>query len=152
MGVQMTVQRREAYTELLEVLKRVDTSLINKIPQELLNYFKQYKSEEYKYIYDDNLSLSEQKLNSITLSLLAMLNLNYWCEDEEHKKELLRNYNENEIKYQEELREKYNPDNIFKDRQVSSTPVAENMQMVEYKKPTWYKKIFEKILSIFKRN
>jgi len=149
MGAQMTVQRREAYTELLEVLKRIDTSLVEKIPPELLNYFKQYKSEEYEYIYDDNLSLSEQKLNSITLSLLAMLNLNYWCEDEEHKQELLKRYNDNEIKYQKELREQYNSDNIFKDRQVGE-PVPEDMQMVEYKKPAWYKKIFVKILSIFK--
>lgn len=152
MGVQMTVQRREAYTELLEVLNRVDKSLVNKIPKELLNYFKQYKSNEYEYIYDENLPLSDQKLSHITLSLLAMINLNYWCEDEEHKQELLKKYNDNEIKYQEKLRKKYNFDNIFKDRQVKYEPVAENMQMVEYKKVTWYKKIFEKILSIFKKN
>ena len=69
MGVQMTVQRREAYTELLEVLNRVDKSLVNKIPKELLNYFKQYKSNEYEYIYDENLPLSDQKLSHITLSL-----------------------------------------------------------------------------------
>ena len=152
MGVQMTLERRKAYTELLEVLKRVDTSLVSKIPPELLNFFKEYKINEYEYMYDENLSLSEQKLNSITLSLLAMLNLNYWCEDEEHKKELLRKYNDNEIKYQEKLREKYNPDNLFKNSHVNSTPIAENMQIVEYKKTAWYKKIFEKILSIFKRN
>ena len=150
MGIQMTLERRKAYTELLEILKRVEPELLSKIPKKLLNYFEQYKSNEYEYIYDDNLSLSDQKLNSITLSLLAMLNLNYWCKDEAHKKELLELYSDNERKYQEELKEKYNIDNVFKERQVSSIPVAENMQIIEYKKPAWYKKIFESILSIFK--
>ena len=145
----MTLERRKAYIELLEVLKRMDKALVEKIPKDLIKFFDQNKAEDYDFIYNDNLSLSEQNLNSITLSLLAMLNLNYWCEDEEHKKELLKKYNENEVKYQEELREKYNPDNLFKNRQVSSIPVADNMQMVEYREPTWYKKIFDKILSFF---
>ena len=43
-----------------------------------------------------------------------MLNLNYWCENEIHKEELLRKYKENEIIYQEELRKKYDPNDIFR--------------------------------------
>ena len=148
----MTMQRREAYVELLEILKRVDIKLVDKIPKGLMEFFERNKSQEYMYIYNDEKTLKEQSLNNITLSLLAMLNLNYWCENEEHKNELITKYNENDKRYQEELREKYNTDNIFKERQVNAIPVAENMQMVEYKKPVWYKKIFEKILTFLKKN
>ncbi len=148
MMVQMTMERQKAYVELLEVLKRVDQNLINKIPKDLIKFFNDNKSQEYTYTYNDEKTLEEQNLNNITLSLLAMLNLNYWCESEEHKQELLAQYKENEEKYQEELREKYNPDNIFKDKQEKSIPVAENMQMVSYKESI-FKRIINKIKTIF---
>ena len=148
----MTLKRREAYTELLEVLKRVDKRLLNKIPKGLLNYFERYKANEYEYIYDDNLSLSEQNLSSITLNLLAMLNLNYWCENEEHKKELLSKYDDNERKYQEELREKYNPDNIFnneyQDNKIKEDIIQEEISLVEYKESV-FTRIINKIKQIF---
>ena len=152
MVIQTTMQRREAYVELLEILKRVDEKLVEKIPEDLLRFFNRNKSQEYEYVYDDNKSLSEQNLSSLTLSILAMLNLNYWCESEEHKQELLNRYNENEDRYQEELRQKYNPDTIFEKRQEvqQAASIAENMQLIAYEEPKWYKKIFEKILNFFK--
>lgn len=41
-----------------------------------------------------------------------MLEFKYWATDNE-KKVLNDALKKNEIKYQEELREKYNPDNLF---------------------------------------
>ena len=60
---------------------------------------------------------------------------------------------ENEIKYQSELREKYNPDNIFKNRNnltqkeesIENKPVA----LIEYKENI-FKKMINKILVFFK--
>lgn len=46
-----------------------------------------------------------------------MLNLQYWCKDENEKERLKSVYAENKRKYQDELREKYNPDNLFKNKQ-----------------------------------
>ena len=152
METQKTLERKKAYVEILEILKRVDKKLVDKIPQKLIDFLNKNKDEEYYFKYDDTKRLKEQKLSSITLDLLGMLDLNYWCENEEEKQKLIKKYSEKEKKYQDELREKYNPDNIFEKRKVDTTPVAENMQIAEYKEPTWYKKIFEKILSIFKRN
>ena len=152
MGVQKILDRKKAYVEILEILKRVDKKLVDKIPQKLIDFFNKNKDEEYYFKYDDTKRLKEQKLNSITLDLLGMLDLNYWCEIEDEKQKLIKKYSVNEKSYQEELRKKYNPDNIFQKRNVDTMPVDEHMQMVEYKEPAWYKKIFEKILSIFKRN
>ena len=63
-------------------------------------------------------------------------------------------YSKNENIYQEELREKYNPDNIFK-KQVQGTSIEENIikdgvAMVEYKE-SMFKRIINKIKSIFNR-
>lgn len=68
-----------------------------------------------------------------TLALIAMLNLQYWCKDENEKERLKSVYAENERKYQDELREKYNPDNLFKNKQRVVEEKFEKTAMVEYK-------------------
>ena len=43
-------------------------------------------------------TLKEQKLSEEALAILAVLNYNYWCKDEERKKELIKIYAENDKK------------------------------------------------------
>ena len=88
--------------------------------------------------------------------LLAILNLNYWCDSEEEKQELLKIFSKNtEIKIQEQkiLEEKYNPDNIFKKgQQVNQEYVFTNeLAMTEYKEQNIIQKILGKIIRMFKR-
>ena len=110
----MIINRKNSYAEILEILKNMDKIYVDRIPKKLIKFFEENKSNVYDFKYNSELKLNQQNLNENTLALLAMLNLNYWCESEEHKEELIARYNENEQKYQEELQEKYNPDNIFK--------------------------------------
>ena len=42
-----------------------------------------------------------------------MLNLNYWCNNNEEKARLISKYKQNEIKLENEKKIKYNPDKIF---------------------------------------
>lgn len=59
---------------------------------------------------------------------------------------------ENEIKYQEELRKKYNPENMFEKRSI--TIKGQNIQktsLVEIKKETFMQKIIKRIQEIFRR-
>ena len=58
---------------------------------------------------------------------------------------------ENELKYQEELKEKYNPNNLFKNIREKTNVKMEYTEMIEYKKSKWYKNIFSKILNIFRK-
>ena len=81
--------------------------------------------------------LEEQGLSKQTLSILSVLNYNFWCKDEEKRKQLIEKYSENERKYQEELREKYNPANMFKQAKTEiveqQEQIVEPVAMVEYK-------------------
>ena len=77
--------------------------------------------------------------------MLAVLTYNYWSSETE-KKDIIERLNENENNYQEELREKYNPDNIFKNRETKVEALENSVAMVEYKKS-----IFSKIKNWFKR-
>lgn len=137
MEQQMIIDKQQSYVEILEILKYIDKSYINKIPKEIIKFFEENKSQDYKFNYDSSIPLNKQKLNHNTLNLLAMLNLNYWCENEEHKKELISKYIENEKKYQEELHRRYNPDNLFKHNQkeknVEENLESNNAELVKYK-------------------
>lgn len=153
MEQQMIINRKNSYVEILEILKHIDEIYVDKIPKKLIEFFEENKANNYEFKYDCTVELYKQNLNDNTLALLAMLNLNYWCESKEHRKELISRYNENERKYQEELREKYNPDNIFKKHNQEKNieeDVVKELAMVEYKESI-FKKIINKIKSIFIR-
>ena len=103
-----------AYAEVYEILSFMEPKYIDKIPLKLMELFREEKLKDYKPNIEPTIPLDEQKLQKKTLIILAMLNINYWCEDENEKKELIKLYSENDKRKEEELRERYNPDNLFK--------------------------------------
>lgn len=142
----ISIATRQAYTEIDNFIELLDEYNKNKIPQKLREYFKKEKDGEYIKNINPNQPIKEQNLKEETLALIAMLNLQYWCEDENEKQRLKAIYAENERKYQEELREKYNPDNLFKNKQKIVEEKTEETLMVEYKESI-IKKILNKILN-----
>lgn len=137
MGISITT--RQAYTEIDNFIELLDEHKKNKIPQKLREYFKKEKDKEYIKTIDLNQPIKEQNLKEETLALIAMLNLQYWCEDENEKQRLKTIYSENERKYQNELREKNKPDNLFKIKKHttlnSTVDVSQNSStsLIEYK-------------------
>lgn len=152
MAMQMTSERMEAYVEVIEILKHMDEKYVEKIPKKLMNFFESNCSKDYVFNLNLNKPLVEQKLKSKTLSILGMLNVNYWCESEEMKKKLLEKYYENEKLYQQELRKKYNPDNIFQknnqENKIKNNITEKDLSLVRYKE-SFFNKFISKIKSIF---
>ena len=140
----------KAYAEVDEILSFMEDVYIDKIPKKLRELFKNERLEDYKTNIDPKIPLDEQKLQKKTFSILAMLNLNYWCEDEKEKQDLIAIYAENDRK-KEELREKYNLDNLFKKKETAQKNTAENTVLVEYKEEKFFKKLIKKIMNFFKR-
>lgn len=147
----MNKERKEAYVEVLEVLNNMESKYIEKVPSKLIEFFKKNSSKDYEFHLDKTIPFEEQKLKENTINILAMLNLNYWCENEEHKKNLLKKYYDNEMRYQEKLMEQYSTDNLFKKKQEQPSNTDQNMQLVEQKEIKWYHKIFNKAINIIKR-
>ena len=150
----LSINTRQAYTEIDNFIELLDEYNRNKIPKKLREFFKKEKDNNYTKIIDSNIPIQEQNLKEETLALIAMLNLQYWCEDEEEKQRLKKVYSENERKYQDVLREKYNPDNLFKNKKKTNADVfsTQQMSMVEYKKDTIFTKIKKFILSFVKKD
>ena len=150
----MKSEEKIAYKQLITILNNMEPEYKEKIPKKLMKLFEENSAEDYEFHLDLTRPLQEQELNSKTLALLAMLNLNYWCETEEEKQELIKHYTENERKYQEELRKKYNTDNIFQKNNSENKQeeiTEEQVALVEHKESV-IRKLINKIKSIFHRN
>lgn len=155
----LSVNTRQAYTEIDNFIELLDEYNRNKVPKKLRDYFKKEKDDTYTKTINPNIPIKEQSLKEETLALIAALNLQYWCEDEEEKQRLKKIYSDNEIIHQQKLQEMYNPDDIFKNKQkqeltdnkILSEETQENVAMVEYKKETLIDKFKNFILKIFKK-
>ena len=145
----VSIEYSEAIVEVLEILQYSDDNIIKKIPKKLIEFWQRNKSTTYKPNLDHSKSINEMDLKKKTKSIISMIYLNYLCDDEE-KNNIKLILKDNEEKYQQKLREKYNPDNIFKKynqkQEVAENVVATNMAMVEYKEL-----IFKKIINTIKR-
>ena len=110
------------------------------------------KSSTYNPLYREDKSLNEQNIKRESLSMIALFHLNYWCNSNEEKEQLKQLFKNNEEKHQAEIREKYNPDNLFKNRKqetiVETQTIANEVAMVEYKESI-FKRFINKIKSIF---
>lgn len=144
------IQTKQTYSEIDEFLELLDEKTRNEVPTKLREFFKKEKDNNYHKEINPNISIKEQNLKKETLALIALLNLQYWCKDEKEKERLKQVYADNENKYQEELREKYNPDNIFNknnNQEQVESKIEESKQLVEYKENP-LRKFFEKVLRI----
>lgn len=144
-------ETKQAYSEIDEFLELVNEKTRNQIPIKLRNYFKEEKDISYHKGINPNIPLENQNLKRETLAIIALLNLQYWCKDEAEKKRLLKIYSENQKNYEQELKEKYNPDNIFKKniKEDSSCEVKQDNQSLIV--PQESTNILKKIARFFKR-
>lgn len=141
----------EAIAETLDILEHTNNDDINKIPKKFMDFLKENTSKTYKCNLDYTKRIKDMNLNEKTIGILSVINKKYWCDDEE-RKEFEKRLKENEKIYQEELRKKYNPDNLFKGTNKSKDTreqIATNeVAMVKYEE-SLFKKIWNKILNIF---
>ena len=140
-----------AMAEVIYYLKGIKQEDIDKIPKKLMQYLNENASKEYKCDFDYNKPLKDLKLLDETRGIIGMICYNYWCITEIQKRQYLKRLSENEQKYQRVLYEKYNPDNIFKNKKTESIETTSDMvEIVEYKESI-LKKIINKIKNIFAR-
>lgn len=143
----------KAYAEVDKILSFMEIQYVEKVPRKLREVFKNEKIKDYDPDIKKDIPLNEQNLERKTYAILAMLDLNYWCSNEE-KQELMRAYSNNDKNREEELREKYNPDSIFKSK-TKELEQEENTEeitsLVEYKEESFIKKLINRIKKFFKK-
>ena len=139
----------QTYTEIGCLLKYFPNSFIEKLPNKLLEIISLRSDRKYLIDVDTDKSINEQNISDKTKKVLAVLTYNYWSSETE-KRDIIEHLNENEKKYQEKLREKYNPDNIFKNKASKVETIENSVAIVEYKESffTKFKKFIFRLLHI----
>lgn len=133
-----------AYSEVLEILKYISKEEFNKVPQYMLEMFKNNASNENQFIYDPDKTLQEQNVSEIARTIIAILFRDYWATENQRQK-ILDRQNFDRKKIREEM---YSSDNIFQkhNTQQKENFTTKEIAMVEYKES-----IFTKIKKWFKR-
>lgn len=139
------------YAELSEILKMMEPEEVNKIPKKLLEVIEKEKSNTYIPNYDSKIELNSQSIKKETLAMLALLYINYWCEDENEKKEYLKLIEENEQKYRQQIREKTDIKYITRTPKIEKNNVPEQ-ELAVVKNKRFIKKVIEKIKSFLKKH
>lgn len=148
----MTYETRQAYAEICTVLQYMPDEYVKKIPEKVIKLFQTEKLEDYEVNINKSNPLDKNYLSQKTMVLIAMLNYKYWCPNKKVKDELYKQYLSNNEKYENEIRKKYNTDNLFKNKKTEEIEIKEEIQeLVVYKEKTFIQKIFDKIKSISKR-
>lgn len=144
----------KAYSEVDAILDMLEAEAVEKIPLKVREFFKIEKDKNYiPKISEDFSELDNMELMRETICLLTILDINYWCETEEEKQLILNNLKDNDRIKEEELREKYNPDNIFKSKNKLDNSIINNesVELIEYKERSIIKRILDKILRFLKK-
>ena len=145
----MVYTNEKVFAEVYEILSILGDNYIEKIPVKLYQLIDNSRDNNFFPKYSLDKPFYEQGVSKKSISIIALLHLNYWCNSEDEKNELRHLLNKNEKNLQEELRAKYNPENIFKKNQVYP---ENNMALIEVKKEKKINRIINFIRKIFKLN
>lgn len=127
--------------------------LLDKIPKKFYEMIEEEQDKEYVTSIKE--PLEEQKLKNETIIILGLIYRDFLCSHEEKKRlqeKDARELQEVQKALEDEIRQKYNPDDIFKKKVVEEQTqqnVETRMMVIEEK---WYKKIFNIIKNLFNKN
>lgn len=149
----------KAYKEIVEILKYVPEESVNKIPKEMRDMFEAEQLKTYDFQIDTEKVFEEQELLKETKAILANIFRDYWATDYQ-KARIIEKENQDREEWERKKREKYNPNDIFKNRSTSTNndDTSQNIQEQlneEYNKslPMEVQKqnIFQRLLSFIKK-
>lgn len=149
--MEVTKEQAMAYTEVIEVLKYMSKEEVNKIPHELIDYYKNNMDITYNYKIDEQKNFEEQVLSEKAKIVLAILFRDYWAT--ESQKERIKSKEKYDLQQLEEEKQKNYEGDIFKNNkeETINEPVKETMALVDYSTQSWYKKFINFMKKIFGR-
>lgn len=139
-----------AYKEVLVVLNHLAKEDSEKIPKEYIEFFETNCNNDYDFEYDSSKSFAEQDLLNDTKYILFGLFEKFGAT--EMQKTMIKAFRTSYYnKKEEEKRQKYNPDEIFKNKERNiSEEKPQSVELIEYKKERFWVRWINKINSIFK--
>lgn len=121
-------------TDISIIISMMPSQMQDKISQKLKDFIENNKAENYSSNINPTVPLKEQILKKETKAMLGIIYRDYLCSEEQRRK-LLENEKTEIEEYERELREKYNPDNLFKNKtkEVEEEIATKETALVNYK-------------------
>lgn len=139
----------KAYKEVIEILKYVPQESVNKIPKTMLDTFEKKMDKDYVFNVDINKTFEEQNLLEETKDIFAVIFRDYWATPYQRERiKAKEKYDRQKI--EEEKANKYNPDDIFKNKEKDNLVVNNNLP-VKIKKENFFKKLISFIKKIIRK-
>ena len=137
--------------ETIEILKYFDNDFLSKIPQDFLKSMKiasQNSTKEVKI--DKTKKLEEQNISQECKDMISLIYYHYIA-NKEKREELTKIWTRNEELYQNELKEKYDYNNLFINKNDTLKNESQNVQIAVIEEKNKFKKIIEYIKNLFKK-
>ena len=148
---------KRAYSELYAILQMLGKEYIDKIPEKIYKTIESRKDDTYNPVYNDMEEVLEGRVKRKTVSMLALLDYNYFSTSETDRMYMRYILEENENKYRKEKKEykivnidedqKKVDDNIKEIKQINNNNYnnINKNEMIEYKE-SGIKKLFNNII------
>ena len=147
------IQYSEAAVEVLDILNHTNKEDVARIPQSFIKFLTNISSKSYKVKFNHEQPINGLNLKKQTRELLGFIYITWWSDKEEREK-YKKLIHESNIK-NEEIKEKYNVNDIFKNKKENQEhKIIQNENVMktsiaEYKKENIFKRVLNKILSFF---
>ena len=147
----MSELNKKEVSEVIAVLKHSEIEVTQKIPKKFIEFLT--KNSDHDYIPDIDYSEEnwENSIEEDAKVLIALIYRDYIMSEEEKEKVI-----EEAERQEQEIREKYNPDNLFKknskiENEKSQDDTEQEVQksLLIIKEEKWYERIINKIKEIF---
>ena len=148
---------KRAYSELYAILQMLGKEYIDKIPRKIYKVIESRKDDTYNPVYNDMEEVLEGRVKRKTVSMLALLDYNYFSTSETDRMYMRYILEENENKYKKDKEEykivdideaqKKVDDNIKEIKQINNdnyNNINKN-EIIEYKE-SGIKKLFNNII------
>ncbi len=135
----------KAFKEISELIKFFPRSEYRRIPKSFINFIEEHMDNNYDYIVEHIDDFQNQEMLDETKIILSIIYRDFIASDEV-KKQIYETENFELLQEEKRIREKYNPDNMFKNKATNGDLVENSVAIIEYKES-----IFTKIKNWFKR-
>lgn len=148
---------KRAYSELYAILQMLGKEYIDKIPEKIYKSIESRKDDTYNPIYNDMEEVLEGRVKRKTVSMLALLDYNYFSTSETDRMYMRYILEENENKYKKDKNEykivdidedqKKVDDNIKEPEHINNSNYnnINKNEIIEYKE-SGIKKLFNNII------
>ncbi len=117
------VEMCDVAKEIIELLKYLDSKFTSKIPEDVISKFKELATNSSLEVkIDIDKKLASQQISNEAKDIISILYYKYIATEEE-KKELINIWKSNDELYKKAMQEKYNTENLFKDKNTNSVSI-----------------------------